>query len=84
MTLTVRSFNATGVAMIFVVMLGLLFTGRGVVGAPGDTITSPLNPTEIPVEIEVETGIGSLKQAPLWKELVQMLEDPCNDARVLV
>jgi cytochrome c peroxidase len=76
MTLTVRSFNATGVAMIFVVMLGLLFTGRGVVGAPGDTITSPLNPTEIPVEIEVETGIGSLKQAPLWKELVQMLEEP--------
>lgn len=44
--------------------------------APGDSITTPANPTELPVEIEVETGVASLKQAPLWKELVQMLEDP--------
>ncbi|HYQ70440.1 MAG TPA: hypothetical protein VET88_00780, partial [Gammaproteobacteria bacterium] len=76
MTSTVRSFNVTGIAMSFVVMLGLVFTTGNTQGAAGDTITSPLNPTEIPVEIEVETGIGSLKQAPLWKELVQMLEDP--------
>ena len=62
--------------MGFVLLIGLVVMSRNVTGAPGETITTPLNPTEIPVEIEVETGIGSLKQAPLWKELVQMLEDP--------
>jgi hypothetical protein len=31
---------------------------------------------ELPVEIEVETGIASLKQAPLWKEQLQLLENP--------
>jgi hypothetical protein len=62
--------------MVFVVMLGSLLASNNVTGAPGETITTPANPTELPVEIEVETGIASLKQAPLWKELVQMLEDP--------
>ncbi len=42
----------------------------------GESIITPANPSELPVEIEVETSIASLKQAPLWKEQIQMLEDP--------
>lgn len=44
--------------------------------APGGTISTPAGPAEVPVEIEIELGLASLKQAPLWKELVQMLENP--------
>ncbi|KAF0219141.1 MAG: hypothetical protein FD174_2227 [Geobacteraceae bacterium] len=44
--------------------------------APGDTRTTPTVPAELPVEIETELGPGSLKQAPLWKETVQLLENP--------
>ncbi len=46
------------------------------VAATGDVATSPPIPIEQPVEIEVETAPGSLKQAPLWKELYQLLDDP--------
>jgi len=76
MSTTLRVLNMPSLAMGFVLLIGLVFMSRNVTGAPGEMITTPLNPTEIPVEIEVETGIGSLKQAPLWKELVQMLENP--------
>lgn len=42
-----------------------------------DSILNPSVLSELPVEIETEFGpAGSLKQAPLWKELATMLEDP--------
>ena len=44
--------------------------------APGGTITTPQVPPELPVEVETELAPGSLKQAPLWKELAQLLDDP--------
>ena len=47
-----------------------------VLAAPGGTATTPTVPAELPVEIETELGPGSLKQAPLWKETVQLLENP--------
>jgi hypothetical protein len=65
-----------GLAGLFFLALGLVFSVTPAMAAPGDTAMTPANPTEVPVEIEVETGIGSLKQAPLWKELIQLLEDP--------
>ncbi len=44
--------------------------------APGDTVETLAQPFELPVEIEVELGPASLKQAPLWKELIQLLREP--------
>jgi len=52
------------------------YAAAAATAAPGGSITTPANPSELPVEIEVETGIASLKQAPLWKELVQLLKQP--------
>ena len=45
-------------------------------GAAGDVVTTPDIPPELPVEVETELAPGSLKQAPLWKELAQMLDNP--------
>jgi cytochrome c peroxidase len=48
-----------------------------VLGQEGGVIVNPTVPRELPVEVETELApAGSLKQAPLWKELVQLLEDP--------
>ena len=45
--------------------------------APGDTIQTPNVPMELPVEVEIELSpAGSLKQAPLWKEIYQLLRNP--------
>jgi hypothetical protein len=44
--------------------------------APGGIVNTPNVPPELPVEIETDLAPGSLKQAPLWKELVQLLENP--------
>jgi hypothetical protein len=45
--------------------------------APGDTLQTPVVPMELPIEVEIELSpAGSLKQAALWKELVQLLYDP--------
>jgi len=44
---------------------------------PGDLVTTLEVPPELPVELETELApAGSLKQAPLWKEIVQLLDDP--------
>lgn len=49
----------------------------GAFAAPGDVVTTVDVPPELPVEIETELApAGSLKQAPLWKEMVQLLDDP--------
>jgi hypothetical protein len=42
---------------------------------PG-TLCTPVVPLELPVEIETELAPGSLKQAPLWHEIAELLEDP--------
>ena len=40
-------------------------------------IQTPATPMELPIETEIELSpAGSLKQAPLWKELIQMLKNP--------
>ena len=45
--------------------------------APGHTLTTPVVPMELPIEVEIELSpAGSLKQALLWKELVQLLQNP--------
>jgi cytochrome c peroxidase len=41
-----------------------------------NVVTTPDMPMELPVEIEVETGPASLKQAPLWSEIEQILDNP--------
>jgi hypothetical protein len=70
------SVLAVGVATLFCLAVALVFMPSLGIAAPGDTVTTPAQPPEIPVEIEVETGPASLKQAPLWKELYQLLVDP--------
>ncbi|MBI5231663.1 MAG: hypothetical protein HY876_05815 [Coriobacteriales bacterium] len=63
--------------MAALMALGMTFQAAPIMAAPGDTITTLDTPSELPVEVETELApAGSLKQAPLWKELVQMLEDP--------
>lgn len=55
--------------------LGPLFTARPVMAQT--TLTTLRTPMELPVEVEIELSpAGSLKQAPLWKELIQLLRNP--------
>lgn len=62
------------------IVLSALFLwpdGTLVTNAIGQTLTTPVTPMELPVEIEIELSpAGSLKQVALWKELYQLLEDP--------
>lgn len=52
-----------------------------VLGQEGGTVQNPTVARELPVEIETELApAGSLKQAPLWRELASMLEDPYSPA----
>jgi cytochrome c peroxidase len=45
--------------------------------ALGDVAQTLEVPIELPIEVEIEVSpAGSLKQAPLWKELAQLLENP--------
>jgi hypothetical protein len=51
---------------------------------PGTVLTTPTVPMELPIEVEIELSpAGSLKQALLWKEFYQLLENPhefvCED-----
>lgn len=57
--------------------LALVLGPSPAVAQAGNTITTPTTPMELPVEIEIELApAASLKQAPLWKELIQLLRDP--------
>jgi hypothetical protein len=67
---------SAGLGVMFFLAMALVFTGTPAIAAQGDVLTTPATPMELPVEIEVETGPASLKQAPLWKELYQLLDDP--------
>ena len=69
-----RGCIPVGVSML---AAGLLFAAGVAHGAPGSTYRTPTTPMELPVEVEIELSpAGSLKQAPLWKELYQMLKNP--------
>ena len=71
-----RSFAAshTGLAVLFGLALAVAFT---VWALPGDTVTTPTVIPELPIEIETEVGpAGSLKQVPLFKEILELLETP--------
>ena len=61
------------------VLLGcaLAFPATSVQAAAGGTITTPSVIPELPIEVETEVGpAGSLKIIPLWKEIIELLEDP--------
>src|SRR3990172_9196681 len=70
----VRKESAT--RRVLALLCAALVVQLPVLPAMGQVITTPTVPAELPVEIETELGPGSLKQAPLWKELVQLLESP--------
>ncbi|XXY17303.1 hypothetical protein WME88_54650 [Sorangium sp. So ce216] len=64
-------------AAVCLLASAMVFRGAPARAAPGDTTTTPVQPLELPVEIEIELApAASLKQAPLWKELVQLLRNP--------
>ena len=45
--------------------------------AVGPAVETPKTPPELPFEVELElASAGSLKQAPLWKEIIQLLINP--------
>lgn len=68
-----------GLAVILAVVMvvGPLLMVTPAMAAPGGTLTTPVTPMELPIEVEIELSpAGSLKQAPLWKELIQLLQNP--------
>jgi cytochrome c peroxidase len=63
-----------GLAGVLCVIMAAPFPA---LAAPGDVLTTPVTPMELPIEVEIELSpAGSLKQAPLWRELVQLMEHP--------
>ncbi|MBI4463522.1 MAG: hypothetical protein HY647_02350 [Acidobacteria bacterium] len=43
----------------------------------GSVLQTPVTPMELPIEVEIELSpAGSLKQAALWKEFAEILENP--------
>lgn len=68
---------AAGLAAWCFPALALMFMPVNVLAAPGDTLQTLTTPMELPVEVEIELSpAGSLKQAALWKELIQLLYEP--------
>ena len=69
-----RGRTPVGVSML---AAGLLFAASVAQAAPGSTYRTPATPMELPIEVEIELSpAGSLKQAPLWRELYQLLKKP--------
>jgi hypothetical protein len=62
--------------LTLLLVFGLVFPAGPGMADPGGVVFTPVQPMEIPMEIEIETGPASLKQAWLWKEMYQLLEDP--------
>jgi cytochrome c peroxidase len=76
-----RRRSPLAVALAPVLSLVLALTPLSAVpfaaAAPGGIIETAPVPLELPVEVETELSpAGSLKQAPLWKEIKQLLEHP--------
>jgi len=70
------TINRTRLTAGFAVFIRVLVVASVALAAPGGVVNTPTVPSELPVEIETELGPGSLKQAPLWKETIQLLQDP--------
>jgi hypothetical protein len=68
--------RAMALTLSVVMAAGVGLTPLPAMAQAGTVLQTPAQPMELPVEIEVETGPGSLKQVPLWKEIIQMLRDP--------
>jgi hypothetical protein len=63
---------AIGLTLVYALTLVVSITAQ-----QGAVVTSPATPPELPLEIETELSpAASLKQAPLWHELAQILENP--------
>jgi cytochrome c peroxidase len=63
------------------VVLSAVMTSLGVSPAmaqsPGEALTTPTVPMELPIEVEIELSpAGSLKQAATWPELYRLLKNP--------
>jgi cytochrome c peroxidase len=57
--------------------LGLALCAAPAAAQNGSVLTTPDTPMELPIEVEIELSpAGSLKQAPLWKEIIQQLRNP--------
>lgn len=64
---------AEAVILAVVLLFGVVVAGA----APGGMIAAPATPPELPFEVELElASTGALKQAPLWKEMIQLLQNP--------
>jgi hypothetical protein len=82
----------SGVALLAGAVLAVPLGVSPASAEPGDVINTPgappdpnfpegFIPPELPVEVETELApAGSLKQAPLWKELKQLLDSPYTTA----
>jgi len=70
-----RKFESVRSGLAGILAVALVFGGSWPVMAQ-NVVTTPALPMELPVEVEIETGPGSLKQAPLWSELEQLLDNP--------
>ena len=59
------------------VFLAYLMAVSPITAQNGAVVRTPNLPMELPVEVEIELApAASLKQAPLWKELIQLLKFP--------
>jgi cytochrome c peroxidase len=67
-----------GLAVILCLIMAMpMFAVAPAMAQVGTTTVTPDVPMELPVEIEIEIPFAaSLKQAPLWKELIQLLQFP--------
>lgn len=64
-------------AALIVYGLTVLFAVTAPTAQQGGTIRTITVPPELPIEVETELApAGSLKQAPLWQELAQLLTNP--------
>jgi hypothetical protein len=70
-----RSLRMSAGERLFATILVTAICMQPAWGAEGEVITTPATPMELPIEIEVETGPASLKQAPLWREHFQVLKE---------
>lgn len=69
--------RAAGVSALAVLALAFAVAPAPAAAQAGTVLTTPVTPMELPIEVEIELSpAGSLKQALLWKELFQLLENP--------
>ena len=74
--LVTRKFWWKGLTALFVWALALALTSAPNQAQQGGVITTPTVPKELPTEVELELAPGSLKDAPLWHEIAELLENP--------